>query len=143
MKRMNYLYEVARRLLQKAGYTVLKGDIRKSIRENTGHSLPPAHLLSNARVCRDRYEVLHHLPTGGTAVEVGVAYGHYSRKILEVLKPEKFIAIDTFAFREGQEPWGSQLLRDSQCSHYEYYKRQFASYLSSGSMTIKQGLSWD
>lgn len=135
--------QTTKKLLLKAGYTVFRGDIRKSIRENHTEVVPPAHLFKNTRVCADRYEVLYKLPQGGTVVEVGVAYGDFTRHILKVLKPDSFIAIDSFGISPDDEPWGRQVLKDRGCSHYEYYQSEFRDYTEKGTFQIKQGMSWD
>src|SRR5580658_4433283 len=114
------IIQIAKQFFLRAGYTVLKGNVRQSIRESGADAAPPAHLLANARVCADRYQVLHQLPVGGTAVEVGVAYGDFTRHILDVLKPDHFIAIDIFGIVPDDEPWGRQHLKDNHCSHYDY-----------------------
>ncbi len=138
------LIQASKDFFLRAGYTVLRGDVRRSIRENVldDQSLPP-HLLGNARVVSNRYEVLPLLRRGGTAVEVGVAYGDFTRSILDILQPDHFIAIDTFGIEPGEEPWGRQLLRDGQCSHHEYYTRRFHTSITDGRMEVKKGLSWD
>ena len=137
------ILQATKKLFLRAGYTVLKGDTRQSIRDNAAEALPPAHLLANAAICADRYEVLHKLPVGGTAVEVGVAYGDFTRHILAVLKPDNFIAIDNFSIVPDDEPWGRRHLKDNQCSHYDYYTDQFREYIREGRMTVKKGLSWE
>jgi hypothetical protein len=138
------LLPIIKKFFLQAGYTVLRGDIRRSIRDNAAGpaSLPP-YLLQNARVCTDRYAVLEKLPKGGTAVEVGVAYGDFSRLILEVLHPDTFIAIDNFSIRPEDEPWGRQLLKDNGCSHYDYYTGRFREPIQAGRMIVKKGLSWE
>jgi methyltransferase family protein len=137
------ILQTAKRFFRKAGYTILKGDIRGSVRENAAGTAPPAHLVANARVCADRYAVLQKLPRGGTAVEVGVAYGDFSRYILEILKPDHFIAIDIFGIVPGDEPWGRRHLEDNRCTHYDYYTAQFRKYIQEGRMTVQKGLSWE
>ena len=132
-----------KKLFLKAGYTVLHGDVRQSIRENAANLLPPSHLLQNARICTDRYAVLHKLPKGGTAVEIGVAYGDFTQPILDILQPDHFIAIDTFGITEKTEPWGRQLLKENHCSHYEYYTGRFRTLIEQRKMEVKQGLSWE
>ena len=145
IKRWNdSLLSVIKKLFLRAGYTVLRGDVRQSIRENAAgpESLPP-RLLQNARVCANRYEILQKLPKGGTVVEVGVAYGDYSRLIMEIVNPDTFIAIDTFGIRPEDEPWGRQILKDNGCSHYDYYTGKFREPIQTGRMIVRKGLSWE
>ena len=123
---------------------MLRGDVRRSIRENAaGLSDIPVHLLRNARVCANRLEALSKIPAGGTAVEVGVAYGDFSRMILDIVKPDIFIAIDSFGIRPEDEPWGRQILKDNHCSHYDYYTGKFREQIQQGKMIVKQGMSWE
>jgi hypothetical protein len=138
-----FLLQVIKNIVRKAGYTVVRGDIRQQVKNSTSHLELPPHLLSNARVCTNRYEVLKNLPTGGTAVEVGVAYGDFSIHILNTLKPDLFIAIDSFVITAGKEPWGRHTLQELQCSHQEYYTRLFSEQIQRGKMVVKKGLSWD
>jgi hypothetical protein len=140
---MGYLLRAIKQFSLRAGYTILRGDIRRRISENALQVELPAHLLTNSRLCANRYEVLKKLPCGGTAVEVGVAYGDFTRHILEILKPDLFIGIDTFGITAGDEPWGRQTLKDQQCSHYDYYNSQFREYIKEGKMILKKGLSWE
>jgi hypothetical protein len=142
LKPIASLRQAVKIILRKAGYTVLQGNIRQKVKDNISYLELPPHLLLNARVCANRYEVLKNLPTGGTAVEVGVGYGDFSIHILNTLKPDLFIAIDTFEITVGNEPWGRQTLQEQQCSHHEYYNRQFAALLNQGRFIIKKGLSW-
>ena len=137
------MVKLIKKILLKAGYTVLRGDLRESIKESAVGSALPPHLLTNARVCADRYQVLHHLPKGGTAVEVGVGYGDFTRHILSTLKPDNFIAIDSFGITPDTEPWGRTHLKDNQCSHFDYYCKQFEEPIKEGKMKVYKGLSWD
>ncbi|GGK70284.1 class I SAM-dependent methyltransferase [Rufibacter glacialis] len=139
---MNPIKDYLKTLLLKSGYTLLKGDIRKNVKENAVFSPLPNHLVSNAKVCVDRIEALKLLPKGGVAVEVGVGYGDFSKHILEIVQPEKFIGIDIFGFKEGKEPWGCQFLKETKCSHLEYYKKQLQEYIDKDIAQVKQGLSW-
>jgi hypothetical protein len=130
-------------LFLRAGYTVLRGDLRKSIRDNSENTVPPTRLLKNARIFADRAELLKELPLGGTAVEVGVAYGDLTRQILDIMQPDTFIAIDSFGISAEDEPWGRHLLKDSGSNHYDYYCTQFRDHIQEGRMFVRKGMSWD
>ena len=140
---MGLIVDALKSLLKKAGFTVLRGDVRQDIIDNASSRGAPLHLLQNARVCADRYEVLKLLPKGGTAVEVGVAYGDFTIQILEQLRPDHFFAIDTFGIRAGDEPWGRKELEEQNCTHFEYYRKKFRTWIDQGTMTCRQGLSWE
>ena len=141
--KVDFLRQTLKKIIQKAGYTIIRGDIRQEVKNNISHLELPQHLLANARVCTNRYEVLKELPTGGTAVEVGVAYGDFSIHILNILKPDLFIAIDSFGITAGDEPWGRHTLQEMQLTHQEYYTQQFSEQILSGKMIVKNGFSWE
>jgi hypothetical protein len=140
---MKQTISVLKKIILKAGFTILKGDLRKKVKDNSVCRTLPAHLLQNARVIASRDDVLGNLPKGGTVVEVGVAYGFFSQQLLDKLQPDKFIAIDTFAIPAGAEPWGQTLLKNSDSTHYGYYSKRFHEYISTGKMELMKGLSWE
>ncbi len=88
--------DAIKKWLDKKGYTIIKTKL-KDVDKMIAPELP-ASFLSNSRACSSREEVLNYLPKGGVIAEVGVAYGNFSALLLEKLQPEKFIAIDSFAF---------------------------------------------
>jgi len=104
--------------------------------------LPP-ELLKNCKVSPDRIQVLSALPKEGVIAEIGVAYGDFSKSLINILKPQKFYALDTFVLVSGNEPWGRTDLKDSGKSHHEYYRSCFHSEIKGGSLETRKGLSWD
>jgi len=133
--------QAVKKWLSKKGYTIIKTRL-----EDVERMIPPelpAHLFENSRVFNSRETVLKSLPKGGTIAEVGVAYGHFSALMLEQLQPEKFIAIDSFAFVAGNEPWKQTVLKDSGLSHLDLYKKRFQKEIEKGQMEILAGLSWE
>jgi hypothetical protein len=130
-----------KQLFSSMGYTIIK-----TLPEEVDRMVPlqlPQQLFENSKVCASREDVLPLLPKGGVIAEVGVAYGNFSALLLEILQPEKFIAIDSFAFTEDNEPWKQTIVKDSKLSHLEYYKRRFEKEITAGRLEIKKGLSWD
>lgn len=140
---MSLIKRIVEKSLLRRGYTLIKGDIRKEIKDNANLAELPSHLLNNAKVCANRNEVLKNLPTGGTIVEVGVAYGDFSYHLMNVLRPETFIAIDSFAFTKDNEPWARTTLKDEQTSHLAYYQNRFKTLIEAGKVIVKNGLSWE
>lgn len=132
-----------KQLFLKAGFTVLKGDIRKSVQSQPYSLVLPSYLLQNSRVAASRADVLKTLPKGGTVVEVGVGYGDFTRMLLEELLPDRFIAIDSFEIASGDEPWGRTTLADKNISHQQHYRELFIDHINSGRMELRKGLSWD
>ena len=127
--------------LSKKGYTIIKTRL-----EDVESMIPPqlpAHLFENSRVVNSREDVLQWLPKGGVIAEVGVAYGNFSALLLEQLQPDKFIAIDTFAFTAGNEPWKQTFLKDSSLSHKDFYERKFQKEIENGKVEMHAGLSWE
>ena len=130
-----------KQLFSRMGYTIIK-----TLPEEVERMIPPQlpqHLFENSRVCASREDVLSLLPKGGVIAEVGVAYGNFSALLLEIIQPEKFIAIDSFAFTEDNEPWKQTILKDSKLSHIHYYKKRFEKEIAAGQAEVKKGLSWD
>src|SRR5579883_3326269 len=102
------------------------------------------HLLANARVVRNREEILPLLPKGGVVCEVGVALGDFSREMIRECQPSRFIAIDLFNLHDHPDMWlgrvGSGL---GGLTHLEYYRRQFAAEVDSGLVQLLAGNSTD
>lgn len=102
----------------------------------------PDQSLVNARILQDRWSGLHLLPKGGNVAEVGVAFGNFSRSILDIVQPELFVAIDTFEL--GQSNWGakntySDILGNS--THEAYYRNRFESEIKNDRVEVKPCLS--
>jgi len=86
--------------------------------------------------------MLEYLPKNGVVAEVGVAFGRYTRKILEILHPAKFVAIDTFEL--DKTSWsGHHAYRDTlgDLGHEAYYRQKFQDRIDNGSFIIKKGYS--
>jgi hypothetical protein len=102
----------------------------------------PDRCLQNARIVAERSDILSLLPKGGAVAEVGVAFGLYSRKIIDRMQPEHFVAIDTFEL--DQPSWsGRQAYKDvlGNRSHEAFYKETFADEIEAGRLSIKTGFS--
>lgn len=135
------LKEAVKNWLTRKGYTVIKTRL-----EDVDRMVPPQlpqHLFENSKVCASREDVLPLLPKGGTIAEVGVAYGNFSALLLEAIQPQKFIAIDSFAFTTDTEPWKQTILKDSGLSHFDFYKKRFEKEIAEGKIEMHKGLSWD
>ncbi len=100
--------------------------------------------LEGAKLLPTRDYILPHMPKGGLVAEVGVALGDYSRKILNVMEPKHFWAIDLFELHNLPKIWG----RDSQeifqqQTHEQFYQDMFAAEMQQGHLSTLQGLSFD
>lgn len=98
-----------------------------------------AKCLGKARVLSKREDALLEIPTGGISAEIGVATGYFSRKILDVMRPEKFYAVDIFS-DETEIFWN---IHFSEKRHFEWYREAFSKDIESGVLEMKRGLSWD
>jgi hypothetical protein len=54
----------------------------------------PSQLIAQCRFCASRGELLKYLPHGARVAEVGVAHGHFSRRILSTTNPTELHLID-------------------------------------------------
>jgi hypothetical protein len=50
----------------------------------------------NARLCKNRLELLTHMPVNSVAAEIGVDEGNFSQQILDITKPKKLYLIDSW-----------------------------------------------
>lgn len=101
-------------------------------------------LLKDAKICTNREEPLYHMGKGLTVGEIGVAYGDFSKKMLDILKPNLFYAIDFF---NKDNPyisfWGRTDFEDTGLTHEEWYRKRFLRQIETGQMQVLAGLSWD
>lgn len=140
---MNVLQQLLKNWTKKAGYTVLKGDLRTAIATECTAVVLPQSLVSGAVVYASRLDVLPHLPKGGVITEIGVGYGDFSEVLVQHLQPQKFIAIDSFGFSAGTEPWRQTRLATSGLTHEEWYKQRMAVFEEKNVVEIRKGMSWN
>lgn len=100
--------------------------------------------IKNTRVLNHRDTALEYIPKGGIVGEIGVAYGDFSKKIIDVTKPKHFYAIDFFNLDNPYiNFWGRTCFKDSGLTHIEWYKKRFEHEISGKKMSVCCGLSWD
>lgn len=137
------LKKVIKNVFHKLGY-----DIKKSpppprmVKVLEGLQLP-AEIMLNCKLLPNRDAALALLPKGGIMAEVGVAYGDFSRKIIDAMDPEKFYAIDIYTGGPGNDFWGRTDWTDANIGQKEFFEKRFADEISNGKFIIKTGLSWD
>lgn len=104
----------------------------------------PSCCLKESTILSDRIEALSYIPRGGICAEVGVAYGDFSRIILDKVAPKKFYAIDYFS---QDDPycnfWGMDLFRKDGMPHQIWYEHRFMQEIDNGVLETCQGFSWD
>jgi len=97
----------------------------------------PADLVDGAILLRDREAVLPLLPRNAVICEVGVGVGSFSRKIMEICQPRRFIAIDNFKVHEQPELWGKPTSHwFGGKTHGGFYRDSFAVEIGTGMMTV-------
>jgi hypothetical protein len=103
-----------------------------------------AGALESAVLLPDRADALNYMPKNGMAAEVGVAYGDFSRKIIDSTNPKKFYAIDFFSQNDPFSGfWGIDDFRKDNMPHQQWYENRFKTEIESGMMETRQGMSWD
>jgi hypothetical protein len=103
--------------------------------------LPPIH-LRNTRVLPKREDVLPLMPKGKVVAEVGVAFGHFSRKMIDIMQPKCFVAIDLFELHKPTWFWGQDYQDQFKGgTHEDYYRRRFEAEIHNGTVVIKKGYS--
>lgn len=106
--------------------------------------LIPQERMASAKAFANRIAALDLIPNGGRIAEVGVAYGDFSKILLEKIRPQKFYAIDYFnGNKPGGDIWGRTEFRDSGLTHYEWYCQRFSKYIDAGLVEVRQGISWE
>lgn len=91
-------------------------------------------LLEDAKLVKDREEMLRRMPKGARVCEIGVATGSFSKTILDLTKPEQLYLVDPWNFDADDrysEPSFNQL------------KTDLATEIADGRVVIKRGFSDD
>jgi len=96
--------------------------------------------LANARLLPSRFSILPLLKKGGTFIEVGVAYGDFSERVILETEPAKFIGVDLFGFHEKERVWSrSPRERFGDLTHEQYYRRRFQDRIQTGQVEVLAG----
>jgi len=105
--------------------------------------LSEAH-VRNACLLPNRTDILHQLGRQDVVAEVGVGFGSFSRQIIDIMRPTRFVAIDTFQLDTpswtGRHGYGDIL---GDLSHEAFYRQKFQDEVSSGLVDIRRGFSHD
>lgn len=98
--------------------------------------------LDGAQILVNRKEIISRLPKGGVFVEVGVAYGDFSKHVMDTVQPAKFIAVDTFILHKKSKVWGeSPKVRLGSSNHDAWFRTRFRSEIEAGKMEVFSGRS--
>ncbi|MDR2560514.1 MAG: class I SAM-dependent methyltransferase [Holophagales bacterium] len=110
-----------------------------------GKNLPIKSMaFDSAILLPDRSDALKYMPKHGIITEVGVAYGDFSRKIIDILSPKKFYAIDYFSQNDPFfSLWGRDDCARDNMPHQQWYENRFKPEIENGLMETRQGKSWD
>ena len=103
-----------------------------------------AEALKSAILLPDRATALKYMPKDAVVAEIGVAYGDFSKEILDVLSPKKFYAIDHFS---QSNPFGQYFGRDDfirdNMAHRQWYEHRFKDEIKRQILETRQGCSWE
>ncbi|MGI9534281.1 MAG: class I SAM-dependent methyltransferase [Thermodesulfobacteriota bacterium] len=91
---------------------------------------------------RKRSKFLEILPKNSIGVELGVFKGDFSKKILEIVQPEKLYLVDPW-WLLGKKTWRFSLINRSVISGYVNVVKKFENELVDGKVEIKVGFSKD
>lgn len=101
-----------------------------------------SELVKGGTILSNRYEALKHIPKHGIVAEVGVAFGGFSRYILEELQPREFYAIDMYD-EQLKGFWNKKIFEEQNISHFEWYKKEFQKYIDKGILKMHKSISWE
>lgn len=127
-------------------YTKSKKEIAKIKNLNT--QLEPLH-LQNTRLLKNRLELLKTIPQNATVMEVGVAEGHFSSKILEIANPSTLHLVDYWKknrFGDGYSP--SNLFKrikglKNGLEPFEEIQKRFQNEIAGNKVILHRGYSFD
>jgi hypothetical protein len=92
-----------------------------------------ARQIRNLRVLPGRAELLALLPRGGVVAEVGVAFGEFSRQIMDVCAPRTLYLVDLWD--PGEARYGSPAL--------DATRERMRAEIDAGRVQLVRGLSWE
>jgi hypothetical protein len=100
--------------------------------------------MINCRLFGNRDDALKFMPKNAICAEVGVAYGKFSQKILDVMEPRKLHLIDLYSTKPGDpEFWGMDLFLKANLNHEEYIKEKFKNEIIDNKVEMVKGYSHD
>ncbi|MDR2476460.1 MAG: class I SAM-dependent methyltransferase [Treponema sp.] len=137
----NIIKKMVKNIFKLLGYDIQRNSKNLEILQG----LPlPYDTMQNARLLPNRDFALTLLPKGGIVAEVGVAYGDFSRKIIDNLEPSKFYAIDIFEGSPGNELFRNRTdFTDLNLEHVDYIEKKYKAEINKGVFCIKKGFSWE
>lgn len=103
---------------------------------NFGPAIEQKH-LENCKMYGDRALPLELVPKGCVSAEVGVAYGEYTDKILEIVNPREHYMIDIY---ELEDFWNDTRMRNAGLNHYEWIQNK---YKNDNRVKLRKGLSYE
>jgi SAM-dependent methyltransferase len=119
-------------------------DLRRRL--DSDHDARPRSLTADAlndiTVLPDRDEWLRQVPPGGTIVEVGVGFGDFTRRILDLARPAQLVAVDLFSLHTkprftsgpGRHVFGGS-------THEAWFRNTFRTEIDAGRLEIVPGRS--
>ena len=93
--------------------------------------------LKNCKVVSTRWDALIHMPKNAICAEIGVAYGEYSEKILEIMEPHELHLIDLYSWGDF---FGKDYFAKSGLNHEQFITKKFA---NNKNVKIVKGSSYE
>lgn len=103
---------------------------RQALKTSMPRIMLSSRHTDQCRVLPNRTALLHHLPQGGVVAEIGVAFGDYSREIMQLNRPAALHLVD---------PWNL----DRYSEGMESIKAMFAEEIAGGRVKLHVGGSTD
>ena len=110
---------------------------------NFPEPLRNSDILTDARLFSSRYELIKHLNTRlhkGKIAEVGVAFGDFTKFLIDELQPSRFAAYDIFTLTDSDQMNGmscAQVFKGR--THINFYRERFKEHIVSGVLTTIPG----
>jgi Methyltransferase domain len=103
---------------------------RREMKRRTPEAVLSDEHVRNCQVLADRHVLLDHLPKGGVAAEIGVAFGAYTDAILDRNAPQELHLVDL---------WESDRFRDG----LDSIRSRHATLIATGALRVHRGKSVD
>jgi hypothetical protein len=84
------------------------------------------------------------VPAGGRVIEMGVAFGDFSLRLIQMLQPSLFVGVDIFLMHQLSEAWGRPVTDVmGALNHRQFYEKRLAREASDTRVIVREGNSWD
>ena len=101
------------------------------------------HPISDSNSSTSRDFLLQTFPKFSTGAEIGVNKGHFSERILEIVKPKKLHLIDPWKFEDGEFYEAGEKIQDQKTldTRFENVTKRFTTEIKKGQVVINRSTS--